>query len=122
MKGLEYAADCKAHIVGKPSKDFFLAALEGTNPSEAVMIGDVCTKMNKYVTESNSLSNILILVIYVQDTRDDVGGAQATDIKGILVKTGKYVLGDENLISPLPLATVENFSAAVDLIIRNNAS
>lgn len=54
--------------------------------------------------------------------RDDVGGAQAINIEGILVKTGKYTPGDENLISPLPMATVENFSAAVDLIIKKNSS
>ncbi|KAK7575807.1 hypothetical protein V9T40_012093 [Parthenolecanium corni] len=95
VKGLEYSADCKAHTIGKPSEEFFLAALEGTQPSEAVMIGD--------------------------DARDDVGGAQAINIKGILVKTGKYTPGDESLITPLPMATVENFSAAVDLIIQNNS-
>lgn len=42
VKGLEYAADCKAFVVGKPSADFFKAALGDTDPSEAVMIGDVC--------------------------------------------------------------------------------
>lgn len=41
VKGLEYAADCKAIIVGKPSKDFFMTALGDTTPSETVMIGDV---------------------------------------------------------------------------------
>lgn len=41
VKGLEYAADCKAVVVGKPSKDFFMAALNDTPPLEAVMIGDV---------------------------------------------------------------------------------
>lgn len=41
VKGLEYAADCKAFVVGKPSGDFFKAALGETEPNEAVMIGDV---------------------------------------------------------------------------------
>lgn len=41
VKGLEYAADCTAHVVGKPSSDFFRGALDNTDPSEAVMIGDV---------------------------------------------------------------------------------
>lgn len=41
VHGLEYAADCKAVLIGKPSRDFFFTALEGTDPSASVMIGDV---------------------------------------------------------------------------------
>lgn len=41
IKGLEYSANVKAEVVGKPSKDFFIAALDDINPQEAVMIGDV---------------------------------------------------------------------------------
>uniref|UniRef100_A0A1A8IVU4 Haloacid dehalogenase-like hydrolase domain containing 2 n=1 Tax=Nothobranchius kuhntae TaxID=321403 RepID=A0A1A8IVU4_NOTKU len=43
VTGLEYAADCKATVVGKPEKTFFTQALSelGCSPSEAVMIGDV---------------------------------------------------------------------------------
>ena len=41
VHGLEYAADCKAVLIGKPSPDFFFTALDGVNPSDAVMIGDV---------------------------------------------------------------------------------
>lgn len=96
VKGLEYAADCKAIIVGKPSKDFFMTALGDTTPSETVMIGD--------------------------DVRDDIGGAQDAGIKGILVKTGKYRTGDEDLISPAPMKTVNNFSEAVDFIINLNTN
>lgn len=70
---------------------------------------------------NNSSFLIFIIKICFQDARDDVGGAQAINIKGILVKTGKYTPGDESLITPLPMATVENFSAAVDLIIQNNS-
>ena len=44
VTGLEFAADTKATVVGKPNKQFFLQALEtlGSSPEEAVMIGDVC--------------------------------------------------------------------------------
>lgn len=48
VKGLEYAADCKAQVVGKPCADFFKAALLDTDPSEAVMIGDVSIVRNDY--------------------------------------------------------------------------
>lgn len=41
--GLEYAADCKAEVVGKPEKAFFLSAVEEfqCQPNECIMIGDV---------------------------------------------------------------------------------
>lgn len=41
VKGLEYCANCKAEIIGKPSKDFFKLALGKTFPDDTVMIGDV---------------------------------------------------------------------------------
>lgn len=41
IKGLEYSAECKAEIVGKPTEKFFQEALDGIAPKDAVMIGDV---------------------------------------------------------------------------------
>lgn len=43
VAGLEYACDCKAEVVGKPEKSFFLSAIEDldVNPGDCVMIGDV---------------------------------------------------------------------------------
>ncbi|XP_057338610.1 haloacid dehalogenase-like hydrolase domain-containing protein 2 [Microplitis mediator] len=93
IKGLEYAANVKAEVVGKPTDKFFTAALGGISPSEAVMIGD--------------------------DVRDDVGGAQAVGIRGILVQTGKYRLDDEKLITPPPTKVVPSFVQAVDEIIND---
>lgn len=46
VKGLEFAADCRAHLIGKPSENFFISALGDTSPSEAVMIGDVSHRFN----------------------------------------------------------------------------
>ena len=70
---------------------------------------------------------------------NDVGGAQAMGIQGILVKTGiklsiiiiivkhscnltsvftgKYRDGDEALINPAPTAVCDNFAQAVELIL-----
>ena len=58
-------------MLGKPSKMFFLLAVEalGCTPGEAVMVGD--------------------------DAEADVGGALAAGLKGVLVRTGKYRPGDE---------------------------
>lgn len=42
VKGLEYSAQCKAELVGKPNANFFISALNGIPAEAAVMIGDVC--------------------------------------------------------------------------------
>jgi HAD superfamily hydrolase (TIGR01458 family) len=66
IAGLEYASNTEAMIIGKPSLDFFKAALNDMqlNANEVLMIGD--------------------------DIDSDIGGAQAADIKAALVRTGKY--------------------------------
>ncbi|GIX31080.1 MAG: haloacid dehalogenase [Porticoccaceae bacterium] len=78
VAALEYAADIRAVITGKPSPAFFAAALErlGVAAEEAVMVGD--------------------------DLESDVGGAQAVGIRGVLVQTGKYrpELAARSLVRP----------------------
>ncbi len=66
VAALEYAAGCKAKLMGKPSQEFFRLALKDMDakPEDAAMIGD--------------------------DIMTDVAGAQRLGMKGILVKTGKY--------------------------------
>lgn len=41
IKGLEYSSNVKAEVVGKPTIEFFKAALGDLDPAQAVMIGDV---------------------------------------------------------------------------------
>ena len=94
VQGLEYATNIQAQVIGKPSLDFFISALGGINPNEAVMIGD--------------------------DVNDDIAGAQAAGIKGFLVKTGKYRVGDENTINPLPSNVCQSFVDAVDIILGSS--
>lgn len=50
VTGLEYAADCKAEVVGKPEKSFFLSAIEEFNcqPDECIMIGDVSSLYTQF--------------------------------------------------------------------------
>ncbi|HEY6008016.1 MAG TPA: TIGR01458 family HAD-type hydrolase [Geobacteraceae bacterium] len=90
---LEYAADTRALVLGKPSPDFFreAAADLGCRPEEAVMIGD--------------------------DAASDVGGALAAGLRGILVRTGKYRPGDEARIGRPGAAVVDDIAAAVDLLL-----
>ena len=66
VSALEYAAGREATIIGKPSPDFFKAALTELDlPAEQVaIVGD--------------------------DIDSDIGGGQRAGLTGILVKTGKY--------------------------------
>lgn len=69
--GLAHAADVEPIVLGKPAPDFYRTAVDllDVDPSEVVMVGD--------------------------DIRGDVGGAQQSGLRGVLVKTGKY--RDEDL-------------------------
>jgi len=64
--GLEYAADTEAHVVGKPSRAYFAAALEvlDADPERTWMVGD--------------------------DIEADIAGAQPFGLKTALVRTGKF--------------------------------
>ncbi|KAJ3209293.1 hypothetical protein HDU83_000833 [Entophlyctis luteolus] len=96
VAALEYSTGIVAETVGKPEKAFFDIALDDMKlaPSECVMIGD--------------------------DVRDDIGGAMSAGMKGILIQTGKYRLGDETAFSGIrPTAVAKNFSTAVDLILQS---
>ncbi|XP_012285089.1 haloacid dehalogenase-like hydrolase domain-containing protein 2 [Orussus abietinus] len=92
VKGLEYSANVKSEVIGKPTPEFFNTALGGIPPEEAVMIGD--------------------------DVKDDIGGAQAVGIKGFLVQTGKYRPGDENIITPPPTQLCPSFVEAVEEVLQ----
>jgi len=70
IAGLEEATGARATICGKPAPAFFRAALEmiGLPADRVAMIGD--------------------------DLVNDVLGAQAAGITGVLVKTGKFLPSD----------------------------
>ena len=90
---LEYATSREAIVVGKPSKDFFHAAVEDmrVGAEDAVMVGD--------------------------DVASDVGGAQAAGIRGILVRTGKFTEADERHPRVKPDGIVDNLAAVVGEIL-----
>ena len=89
-----------ARIVGKPSRDFFLAALSrlgaDDDPSAAIMVGD--------------------------DVAGDVRGALDAGFgRAVLVRTGKYVGGDETPgEGAAPTLTVDSIVEAVDYILSNS--
>lgn len=72
IRGLEWAADVQATIIGKPGRLFFdqIAATCGVEPAQCLMVGD--------------------------DVLSDVLGAQAAGWQSCLVRTGKFRQGDES--------------------------
>lgn len=96
VAALEYAVGREALVLGKPAPDFFLAAAEsmGCTIDEAVMIGD--------------------------DAEADIAGALTAGVaQAILVRTGKYLDGDEIRFDPRPTATVSDLSDAADWVLDN---
>ncbi len=93
---LEFASGKKAIITGKPSKDFFLQAVQQLqcNAHEVVMVGD--------------------------DVESDIEGAMQAGLMGCLVKTGKYRDDDENRISKPPTHVADNFICATQWILQNS--
>lgn len=93
VAALEYAADTKARIIGKPAKAFFEAAVSSTgcDSEEVIMVGD--------------------------DVLADVIGALDAGLQGVLVRTGKYREKDELQLGDRGLC-VSDISEAVDLIIQ----
>jgi len=91
---LEYANDVKAIIVGKPSADFFGAALDdmGVSAADAVMVGD--------------------------DVASDVGGAQACGAQGVLVRSGKYRPEDERRPDVKPDAVYDRLELFVERLLK----
>jgi HAD superfamily hydrolase (TIGR01458 family) len=98
VTALEYAAETRALVLGKPSRRFFLSAVEelGGLPEETVMIGD--------------------------DADSDGCGALAAGISAILVQTGKYRPGDEEKAGCAGMVTVGDIGAAVEMILAGEIS
>ena len=71
VAALEYATGKKAHLVGKPSPDFFFAATTrlDLSPRTVAMVGD--------------------------DVESDVAGAREAGLQAVAVRTGKYRPTDE---------------------------
>ncbi len=98
VAALQYATRRRPIVLGKPSADFFRAALDSMacRPECAVMIGD--------------------------DAEMDVAGALTAGLgHGLLVRTGKYQTGHEQIVQPKPTAVVDDIAMAADWIIGHKA-
>ena len=95
---LEFATDIQSLIIGKPSPEYFGAALQSFagqfTADQVVMIGD--------------------------DIMGDVKGSQDMGMRGVLVKTGKFRPIDQNHPTIRPDAIVANLSEAIEQIIEAN--
>lgn len=98
VAALSFASRREPIVLGKPSPDYFAAALASMDckTDEAVMIGD--------------------------DVESDVGGAMTAGITGILIKTGKYYEGAETLIDPPPDHVARDLADAAEWILARQAA
>ncbi|MFF6977802.1 HAD-IIA family hydrolase [Streptomyces sp. NPDC008343] len=92
LVGLEKAARVEAEITGKPSAAFFEAALAhvGVGAGEAVMVGD--------------------------DVESDVLAAQRAGVRGVLVRTGKYLPETHRAASGTPDHVIDSFAGLPALL------
>jgi HAD superfamily hydrolase (TIGR01458 family) len=97
VAALEYAADMKARVVGKPSAEFFALALGSLDvePAEALMVGD--------------------------DIEADIGGALNAGLAAVQVRTGKYRLRDEELPDIRPTGRIESIVELAQWLRRHSS-
>lgn len=94
VAALEYAAGITATVLGKPSPEYFAAALHSMDcvAADAVMVGD--------------------------DAEADVAGALKAGLgQAVLVRTGKYRDLDETAHAPHPNHVADDLNAAVTWIL-----
>lgn len=93
VAALEFASGRQAKILGKPSRDFFLAGAGalGLTPEDVGMIGD--------------------------DAQFDVSAAISAGLAGFLVRTGKYAPGDEHAVQPAPTGTAADLAGVIAMTL-----
>jgi len=92
ITGLEYSSGQTAISLGKPNPIFFQTALEDISISseKAIMVGD--------------------------DLINDIGGAQRTGMKGVLVRTGKFRKSDLSHSDVKPDFIIESINELEDIL------
>lgn len=94
IAGLEYASNTEAMIIGKPSPAFYQSALSEMelNAQEVLMVGD--------------------------DIDSDIGGAQQSNINGVLVRTGKYRKAYTDASTIKPYLTIDSIADLPEMLIQ----
>jgi len=93
VHALEFATAQSATVIGKPAVEFYMSAVHAMHckPDEVVMVGD--------------------------DVEADVIGAVSAGLQGILVRTGKYIKGDEGKLGK-HATCVSDITEAVESILE----
>lgn len=96
VAALEYVSGKEALVIGKPSPAFFQQAIEslGISRDKVAIVGD--------------------------DIDSDIGGGQASHIKGILVRTGKYREAYAARSSVEPDYTIESIASLPTILDSQN--
>jgi phospholysine phosphohistidine inorganic pyrophosphate phosphatase len=97
VAALEYAADVRAHIVGKPSRQFFGLAVASLDldPSQVLMVGD--------------------------DIGSDIGGALGAGLAAVQVRTGKYRPRDDHHPTATPAGRIDSIADLAPWLTRGEA-
>lgn len=92
LAALEHAAEVGSTVVGKPAPEFFQTAVDqlATSADRVLMVGD--------------------------DVENDVLGAQAAGVRGVLVRTGKYRAEAVEAADGEPFATIDSIAALPALL------
>jgi HAD superfamily hydrolase (TIGR01458 family) len=95
VAGLEYATGIEATVLGKPSPQYFAAALEAidADPELTWMVGD--------------------------DLEGDIAGAQAQGMRTVLVRTGKFRPDEFEQASVVPDGIVSSVAQLADWLEEN---
>ena len=116
VSGLEYSADVKAEVVGKPEASFFSSALSTLNMKFDTQLGLQGELENWQIlrppVHSFRYFSFSDLCMIGDDVRDDVLGAINCGMMGCLVKTGKFTSKDEEYATNA--LTFDSFPQAVN--------
>ena len=98
VQALQYASGCEAITLGKPSPEFFHAAVlsMGCSIDRVLMIGD--------------------------DVHTDVLGALSAGLQAVLVRTGKFLPADENLLDTTDAKVFDTMADAVEWIVKMDST
>ncbi|CEL58241.1 Haloacid dehalogenase-like hydrolase domain-containing protein 2 OS=Bos taurus GN=HDHD2 PE=2 SV=1 [Rhizoctonia solani AG-1 IB] len=114
VAALETAANVKAHILGKPTRQFFETTLESLSRDGI----EKEVWMNAHPGHSDSPSRCIVII--GDDINNDLGeGAIELNLRRVLVRTGKYRKGDEEKGGPdVPRPeTFDSFAHFVDAML-----
>jgi len=95
VAAIEYATNCQATVLGKPSHDFFTSVCEAIAipAGQCLMVGD--------------------------DVESDIGGAAASGLRTVLVKTGKYreaFVKRSGIKADLVISSIADLPDAINLL------